>query len=287
MSILTKICVVLVLVVSVAASGVFLRVVSVQRSWRDAYNKQKDRADVADLTAANDKIALQKIVAALETARGDCRDHQKALADEKTAHTADKAAAAQAIAVLQGNFDSLKASLTELAKDLEASLAMQKQLSEEKAALAKAVETANEAARGLKKDFDEASVQIRRLDTMAKHYALLIKDLRNENLELRDELAKRPPAEVAAKGGDSAPPPVTPPGQAVSGKVTAVHEGVASINIGRAKGIKEKMMLKVFRGGKFVSHLRIDLVEPDSAAGVILNKKLDVVQGDEVATDLK
>ena len=80
---------------------------------------------------------------------------------------------------------------------------------------------------------------------------------------------------------------MTPAGQAVSGKVTAVHDGVASINIGRAKGIKEKMKLKVFRGGKFVAHLRIDLVEPDSAAGVILNKKLDVVQGDEVATDLK
>lgn len=284
MSILTKICVVLVLIVSVAASGAFLRIVTVQRSWKDAYNKQKDRADVADLTAANDKIALQKKIGELEKVRGECLDHQKALADEKTAHAADKAAAAQAAAVLQGHFDVLKASLTKLEKDLEASLAMKTQLLEEKAALAKALEVANEAGRGLKKDFDEASVQIRRLDTMVKHYALLIKDLRAEKQELQVELDSRPTGPVAGK---DSPPPVTAPGQAVSGKVTAVHDGVASINIGRAKGIKEKMMLKVFRGGKFVSHLRIDLVEPDSAAGVILNKKLDVVQGDEVATDLK
>ena len=289
MSILTKICVVLVLVVSVAASGVFLRVVSVERSWKYAYEKQKDRADVADLTAHNDKIALQSKVAEIEVVHGELRGQKKALADEKTAHAADKAASAQAGAVQQGNFDSLKASFVELGKDLEASLAMQKQLSEEKTALTKAVGAANEVARGLKKDLDEATVKIRRLDTMSRHYALLIKDLRGENQELRQELELRPPAEtVAGKGGDGAvAAPVTPPGQGVSGKVTAVHDGVASINVGRAKGIKEKMMLKVFRGGTFVSHLRIDLVEPDSAAGVILDKKLDVVQGDEVSTDLK
>ena len=181
------------------------------------------------------------------SARKTCSDQQKALTDEQTAHAADKAASAQAAAVLQGNFDSLKASLTELGKDLEASLAMQKQLSDEKAALAKSVETANEAARGLKKDFDEASVQIRRLDTMAKHYALLIKDLRAENQELQLEIDKGP--KVAGKGS-GAPVPVAAPGQTVSGKVIAVHEGVASINIGRAKGIEEKMVLKVFSGGK-------------------------------------
>lgn len=287
MSILTKICVVLVLVVSVAASGAFLRIVTVQRSWKDAYNKQKDRADVADLTAANDKIALQKKVAELETARGESRDHVKALADEKAAHAADKAAAAQASTVQLAQYDVLNASLTKLQKDLEASLAMKTQLLAEKAALGKALKLANEATRGLKKEFDEASVQIRRLTVMVQHYALLIKDLRAETTELRAELSRRPPEVIAGKGTAGAPAPVTPPGQAVSGKVTAVHDGVASINIGRAKGIKEKMMLKVFRGGKFVSHLRIDLVEPDSAAGVILDKKLDVVQGDEVATDLK
>ena len=62
---------------------------------------------------------------------------RKALADEKTARARDKVAAARTVAVLQGNLDSLKASLTELGKDLKSSLAMQKQLSEEKAALVK------------------------------------------------------------------------------------------------------------------------------------------------------
>ena len=279
------------LIVSVAASGAFLRIVTVQRSWKDAYNRQLTRADVANLTSANDKIALQKLAALLEKVRGESLAHQKALGDEKTARAADNATSAQKLAVLEGKFDVLNANLTKLQTDLASSLAMKAQLLAEKTALAKSLDLANEANRALKKDFDEASVQIRRLDTTLKHYALLIKDLRAENKELQSEIAllrsKVPTGVAGTGGGDTAPAPVTAPGQAVSGKVTAVHDGVASINIGRAKGIKEKMKLKVFRGGKFVAHLRIDLVEPDSAAGVILNKKLDVVQGDEVATDLK
>jgi hypothetical protein len=280
---------VLVLIVSVAASGAFLRIVTVQRSWKDAYNKQKDRADVADLTASNVQIALQKLAAKLTKANEASLAHKKAFDDEKDARATDKAAAARAAAVQAGQYDVTNANLAKLQKDLEASLAMKTQLLEEKAALAKKLELANEANRGLKKDFDEATVQIRRLDTTVKHYALLIKDLRAENQELQAEIAllRSKGATVAGGGGDKTPVPVTAPGQAVSGKVTAVHDGVASINIGRAKGIKEKMRLKVFRGGKFVAHLRIDLVEADSAAGVILNKKLDVIQGDEVATDLK
>jgi hypothetical protein len=283
LSILTKICVVLVLVVSVAASGAFLRIVSVQRSWKNAYYTQEDRAKVADLTSANDKIALQKEVAKLEIARGTARDLKKTLNDEQTSHTVDKAAAAQSAAVQLHNYDWLKASLTQLEQDLTASQTLTKQFSDEKVVLATAVKTSTDVARGIKRDFDEASVQILRLDKMAKAYALLIKDLRVENKELQLEIDKNPT--IASKGAEITATPA--PGQKVSGRVIAVHDGVASINIGRAKGIKEKMMLKVFRGGKYVCHLRIDLVQPDSSAGVILDKKLDVLQGDEVATDLK
>jgi hypothetical protein len=278
---------VLVLVVSVAASGAFLRIVSVQRNWKESYNKQKDRADVADLTAANEKIALQKAVALIESVQVSLRDAKKALADEQTAHAADKAAASRAGAVVQGNFDTLKASYAEVAKALQASLAMKTQLLKENAKLAEDVETANATSRGLKKDLDEASVQIQRLENMVRHYALLIKDLQAEKAEMQLELERGVTTAGAAKGAGGTAVAVAAAGQAVSGKITAVHNGVASINIGRAKGIQEKMVLKVFRSGKFVAHLRIDLVEPDSAAGVILDKKLEVLQGDDVATDLR
>jgi uncharacterized phage infection (PIP) family protein YhgE len=278
---------VLVLVVSVAASGAFLRIVSVERNWKNSYKSQLDRADVASVTAGNVQIALTNTQAELAKVKGACTDHQTAITKGQADLAAEKAANAQAMAVVQGNFDSLKASLTELQEALDASLAMKKQLLTEKATLAEAVETANATARGLKKSLDEASVQITRLESMARHYVLLIKDLQAEKAEMQLKIERG--ATVAASGqpADGAPTVAAGAGQAVSGKVTAVHDGVASINIGRAKGIREKMMLTVHRGGKFVSHLRIDLVEPDSAAGVILDKKLDVMQGDNVATSLK
>jgi hypothetical protein len=286
LSILTKICVVLVLVVSVAASGAFLRIVSVPKSWKQSYMEQEKKAAVADLTAANALIALQQAKAKTETAESAIVTLKKSLTDAQNANTADKAAAAAEAGIVQGNYDSLKASLTELQKALESSLAMKAQLLKENTALAASVETANATARGLKKDLDEASVLIRRLESMGRHYALLIKDLQAEKAELQMQLENVGTA-TAAKGGGATAAPIAGPGQAVSGKITAVSQGVASINIGRAKGISEKMVLKIYRAGKFVAHLRIDLVEPDSSAGVILDKKLDVLQGDNVATDLR
>ena len=37
--------------------------------WKRAYQQQKDRADIAHLTSANEKIALQKVLAQLEVER--------------------------------------------------------------------------------------------------------------------------------------------------------------------------------------------------------------------------
>jgi hypothetical protein len=281
LSILTKICVVLVLFVSVMASGAFLRLISVERSWKQSYINQLERADVANLAAAESKIAMRKVLAELAKAQDVGRDSQAALASAADAHAAALAKEAEATAQAKGDIIAIKASLTELSKNLETAQEMQKLLASEKTALAKSLVTANTAARELKKESDDASVQIRRLENMLKHYALLIKDLRAEIIVLQQTKT----ATVAdADAADATP---APPAQAITGRITAVDSGVASINIGRARGIKDKMVLKVFRNGEFVSHLRIDLVRPDSAAGIILDKKLDVMQGDEVATSLK
>ena len=285
MSILTKICVVLVLVVSVAASGAFLRMVSVRTSWRNKCKIQEGRARVADLTAGNLQIALDKTKVLLVTVDGKLAAAETSLIKEQTERAVEKAAAARSAAEISAKFDALDANFTKLQTDLQTTLAMQEQLKTEKVALTKSLDTSNETARGLKKEFDNATVQIGRLNTMVKHYAILIKDLRAEKQELQHELETA--LAGASKKGGTAAVAVAPPDQPVIGRVTAAESGVASINLGQARGIKKGMMLTIFRGGKYVAHLRIDLVEPDTAAGVILDKKLEVVQGDEVATSVK
>ncbi len=155
---------------------------------------------------------------------------------------------------------------------------LQKALLGEQAARARSAERANQLSRELTGELDQAEVVIRRLENMSKQYALQIKELQAEKTAGPDGLERG-----AAVKSDS-PPAVTTTGRVVSGKVIAVSGGVASVNVGLAKGVKKKMVLRVFRGSKFVANLRVDLVRPDSAAGVILDKKLDVLVGDLVAT---
>jgi hypothetical protein len=217
-------------------------------------------------------------VASLKASLADLR---KALSNEKAAHAASKAAAAQAAALAQGNFDSLTASLNQLQRSLASNMALMKQFSDEKAALAKTANSANEAARGLKRNFDAASVQIRRLENMTKHYALLIKDLRAENQELQSQLRKKNPA-LARKNNQA---PAADPRRELSGKIVDATRLVASINIGRTKGVKKDMVFKVFRGDKFIAHLRIDLAEPKSAAGMIIGKNIQLLRGDKVVLE--
>jgi caffeoyl-CoA O-methyltransferase len=188
---------------------------------------------------------------------------KKALDAERKAH----AAATKRAAMAYGDMKSIRAALTELSKNLESSMAMTKQLGAEKTNLAQSLSNARESVRTLKMEHHDATVQIRRLENMSKHYALLIKDLR---------------AAAATRQGGVASKPVAPPVKMVSGKITAVSGGVASVNIGRVKGVKEKMVLKIYRDGKFVTDLRVDLVEPDAAAGVLRDKNIRVMQGDEV-----
>jgi len=256
----------------------------VGESWRTEYRQQLDRAKIADLTAANEKIANTRLNDELSDAGVEILALKDSLDKERAGRTADKALAVSERAVQAGHYDSLKVTQVELQKDLEAALAMMKQLRTEKVALSTKLETANDVARGLKKDLDELTVQNKRLEALARYYAVLIKDLREELQEVRTELADLKVKGVTKGTGDTTAAVTSD--EPIHGTVTAVSSGVASINIGQAKGIRKNMMLKVYRGGKFVCHLRIDMVEADSAAGVVLDSQLDVMQGDKVATDL-
>jgi caffeoyl-CoA O-methyltransferase len=92
------------------------------------------------------------------------------------------------IALLQASLAEARAALIQQTMGLKASQAMTKALVAEKAVLGEAIQTANEAARKLKRQFDEASVQLGRFERMAKHNVLLVKDLRADREALRNEL---------------------------------------------------------------------------------------------------
>lgn len=283
MSILTKICVVLLLIVTLVASTVFTKLAVTAPSWRQAYDKQVLRAEVADQASAVHQMALQRALLELSRTVEARKELEKDLATAKKDAAADKAAAEQRNNKLSTDIEALKADLAKVQLGLEKENAELKLLNAEKARLQKTLAETNDVARQYKGELDETITQRDRLTKLAKHRAEQIRDLQAENAELTDKLRK--PGVVATT--DQAVALLPAAGPKITGTVTAVGDGVASINIGRAKGVRKNMMLKVYRGGHFVAHLRIDMVETNTSAGVVLDKRLDVVQGDKVATDLK
>lgn len=82
---------------------------------------------------------------------------------------------------------------------------------------------------------------------------------------------------ASAKKGDK---PVA--GPAITGHIRAVSEGIASINVGSANGVKKGMEFVIYRGGKFVGKLKIEEVRADEAGGLIRLGKLKPLPGDRV-----
>ncbi|MFB3892729.1 MAG: hypothetical protein ACE15C_11975 [Phycisphaerae bacterium] len=103
---------------------------------------------------------------------------------------------------------------------------------------------------------------------------------------LPPELAARMRALIDAFNPDptSRPSPAVEP---VTGKITAVKDDMAAIDVGASKGIKSGQRLYIYRGGKFVGFLIVEHVEANGAAGVISEKQVAPAAGDKVTNTLE
>jgi hypothetical protein len=73
----------------------------------------------------------------------------------------------------------------------------------------------------------------------------------------------------------------------IDGTITAVRSDLASLNVGSADGVKKGMEFKIYRGDKFVAHLRVAEVFASSCAGVVTDMQRDVLRGDKATTLLE
>lgn len=283
MNILTKICVVLLVVASLVASVVFISLATVHPNYRTWYEKehsaylQLDAACRSYIEDANrskaalakareaagaDKINLQ---AERDTAVAEVRDLKMQLLNKDQRH-----------AELNASLDTLTKSDQSKAKLIE------KQLSDIRASWARETK--------LQQDVVEMRDQWKQQQALAERLAQnnrVLKEqtenLRQQNVELTQKLkefAARSPAETAEEDVT-----LTPENK-ISGTITSVRDNIASINIGSAHGLKKGMQLIVFRGGEFVGYLKIDSVDVNEAVGVMTKKNLTPIQGDNVTSSL-
>lgn len=79
---------------------------------------------------------------------------------------------------------------------------------------------------------------------------------------------------------------VTPAGGAASGpilgKVRDVHNDYAQISVGSSDGVQEGQVFVVYRDGQYLGDLRIELVDPNEAAGKLTRIDGSIRNGDAV-----
>ena len=289
MNILTKICVVVLLVLVLFSSGVFISSAVTPDNWRMNYLNQLARAEQAVTLALNTQLALRQeqlnrdaISKELQAVRSDSVKQVGTLsADLATANTDLKKKDADLSAA---NAD-LKKSLANLEMAMGVTKIKDAQLTEASKLLA----TANA-------DNQRLNSTVNQLTSEADRYVSKNKSLAEMNQMQKEYITQllEQKAQPAPAAGTGTATTVTPSGETpkVDGQVTAVSGDIVSVNIGSSKGLKVGMTLIVYRnvpsGVELVGKLTIkpEGLDLSETSGVITGRKGEVKQGDLVTTNV-
>jgi hypothetical protein len=289
LSILTKICVVILVVINLVAAGFFINMATTPRNYRVRAEQAQLQSERYAQAAAHARLVNKVLIdqrdeyrQELASARnemlrtsGQLRGRIASLETEIGKIRKEKAALE---AIAQGAQNSLQA-------EQERSIALRDELQDQQ----KATNEAREQNRRLADLLSEREVQLSRMRQMLEKTRVDLADREERIKELSDRIDA-----MAAGGGDGGarPAAMDVPGDAgvdgggvpVYGTVTAYNaeDNIVSINIGTAKGIRKDMKLTVYRGDEFVAYVRIEYVDVTNAMGIVTTQRLTPRQGDKV-----
>ncbi len=284
LNILTKICVVLLLVASLVASVVFISIATVGPNWRAKYDEK-----VTELqTVKNQLQEASQRLASVENTGKQLRDEKSKLEESSRSK----------IQAMQAEVDSLKAANSSLAvsyKGVETKLnqisATSDRFATELESLRKKLEESERAKQDLvgklaevqNQLVDEQSRQARLQDSLKEEkntsadYKRTIEDL-NAKLAVMEKVTGKKASDIST---------IVSPATRVDGKVTDVSSNLVSINVGSANGLRSGMTLIVYRGDKLVGMLKLQEVSANQSVGVIEEKQSTPMNGDMVTSSLE
>jgi len=292
LSTLTKICVVLVFVLSLIACAVFFQKVATDANWKEYGIRQRRRANLNETEVQHQMLAQGHWRRLYESERDkviNLDQNNRNILDTKNNEIRRLAALN---GELQGNIKELTAQLENLQKTLQVQIDHAKDLSAKlDKQRSEKIATENKL-RDLQDQLKENLTQIESLVKAGKVYDEKIAELekQNENLakalqKATDELQRRGPATVTA-GGTTASEPAPVPTDKIEGSVIAVRDQLASLNVGSKDKVKKDMVFIIYRGAEFVGHLRVADVGTNNCAGVVYETVRDVRVGDKATTKL-
>jgi len=272
LNILTKICVVILLVLVLFASIVFTTMATVPQNWRGRYQQEQQRRLLSDQAVRFAKLLSARQAEELRDAEKRANDLATELADAKKDKVADPTQTMVAEFKLQ--LDTANARLAELQLNVEAMAKRNERLSEQ-------LDEGRKTVAGLQKENRRSAGEITQLLGKVDRAVLVVAALQRQ-LNDRDERIKDLETQVVGGGTGKKAGPSAAAG--LSGTIKRVKGELASINIGSAQGVVRGQKLLIYRNANFVGYLRIDDVDQGESAGTIVDKQLDPVAGDKVTS---
>lgn len=282
MSILTKICIVVLVVLILLACPVFITQATEPENWKYKYAQEVERSKLATTSAANDKVMLLSTNQQLKDVKSDLDKARQDAKRDLEAIRLEKGVLETKYATLESELKMLATQLAGLNASLKSEIDRSKQLS---AYLVDARKTSDKRADEiirLTSELRDRMADNQRLTAAERVRVERIYELDEQVADLQSQLRSagiRPgikPETTAAVGTDAT----------VTGEITIVRSNLASINIGLAHGVVKGMEMTIYRGGQFVGTIRIEDVSVRTSAGVITQKNLTPVKGDKVTNKL-
>lgn len=277
MNIITKICVVVLLVLVLVASVVFINVAVVSPNWRHHYNVEKNRRVLMEQSVRYEKLHSDRLASELKTAQGQIVALKRAVDGLK----AERVASPESLLVaeLKAELASANTRLTELGLTVKAQ-------GERNKLLIAQLDDSRKLIDGLQTQNRRAGAEITQLRGSLDRSDRVVRALQRQLMD-RDERIKEL-EDVLARGGKAPGPGARPAGAGakITGTITALKGELASVNIGAAQGLTTGAKLYIYRKANLVGFLHVTDVDEGEAAGIIKDKQLDPVVGDKVTNNL-
>ena len=137
----------------------------------------------------------------------------------------------------------------------------------------------------LRRELNRERVRADSLNSLSRQRLEKIYEIENENSKIRSQLEQ---VKVASSkwipDENVGQVPVGQSGVPIRGQITEVRQGLASISVGSAAGVRKGMKFLVYRGNQYMGDLQISHVESSESAGLVVLERGSIVRGDSVTT---
>lgn len=281
MSTLTKICVVVLVALVLFASGPFIQQAVTGPDWKQAFEEQEQRAKVAEVSDRNNMQNTQVYRRLYEDAQRNTDTTAQEYLDKLAAKNVEISRLTSQLADRTGEVRKLSAFTEAFEIDLKAQIALNKGVLSQLEAM--------------RTDNGKLSDQLRQAQHTIKEEQTNREILTKSRKSLQEQIVQKNAIiadlnDQLASGGAKVGPakPVVVKWAKIDATVDAVRDGLASLNVGSASGVRMGMEFIIYRGEDFVAHLRIADVGVANSTGIILeDRKREPKVGDKASTNLE